>query len=209
MTDRFIYLYDPLCGWCYGASANMRLLASHPGVTVEALPTGLFARPEAGPLSEQMAQHIWTSDQRIAEATGAAFSERYHELLARRSPLDSTLATQALTAVSIHAPQRELELLSAIQSARYVDGRDVTDLHVLVNLLKAADLGEAANTLTAAGPALASANAARLLKANDLLNQAQARGVPTVLRETGQGLALVDTRAVYSDPLSLLTEAVG
>ncbi|MNV90592.1 hypothetical protein D3C71_1849900 [compost metagenome] len=109
----------------------------------------------------------------------------------------------------MHAPQRELELLSAIQSARYVDGRDVTDLHVLVNLLKAADLGEAANTLTAAGPALASANAARLLKANDLLNQAQARGVPTVLRETGQGLALVDTRAVYSDPLSLLTDAVG
>ncbi|MNR92792.1 hypothetical protein D3C72_238350 [compost metagenome] len=208
MTDRFIYLYDPLCGWCYGASANMSLLASRPGVTVEPLPTGLFARPE-GPLSEQMAQHIWTSDQRIAEATGAVFSERYHELLAQRSPLDSTLATQALTAVSIHAPQRELEILSVIQSARYVDGRDVTDLRVVINLLKAADLGEAANTLTAAGPALASANAARLLKANDLLDQAQARGVPTVLRETGQGLALVDTRAVYSDPLSLLTEAVG
>lgn len=209
MTDRFIYLYDPLCGWCYGASTNLRLLASRPGVTVDVLPTGLFARPESGPLGEEMAQHIWTSDQRIAVATGAVFSERYHELLAQRSPLDSTVAILALTAVSMHAPNRELEMLSVIQSARYVDGRDVTDLQVLVSLLRAADLAEAATALTEAGPALALANAARLLKANDLLNQTQARGVPTVLRETGHCLSLVDTRAVYSDPLSLLTEAVG
>jgi putative protein-disulfide isomerase len=208
MADQFLYLYDPLCGWCYGASAGMRTLATLADVTVEVLPTGLFARPDAGPLSEQMAQHIWTSDRRIAEMTGAVFSERYHDLLAARTPLDSTLATLALTAVSLHAPQRELELLAVIQTARYVDGRDITDMAVLVNLLKSVDLSMAASTLVQAGPALVAADAARTRRASELLNRFDARGVPTVLRDTGHGLTLVDTRAVYCNPLSLLTEAV-
>lgn len=40
MTAHFLYLFDPLCGWCYGASAGIAALAKHPGVTVETLPTG-------------------------------------------------------------------------------------------------------------------------------------------------------------------------
>lgn len=207
MADQFLYLYDPLCGWCYGASAGMRTMATLADVTVEVLPTGLFARPDAGPLGEQMAQHIWTSDQRIAEMTGAVFSERYHDLLATRSPLDSTLATLALTAVSLSAPQRELELLGVIQTARYVDGRDIANVAVLVDLLKSADLAMAASTFVEAGPALVSTNAARTRKASEFLNRFDARGVPTLLQDRGHSLALVDTRALYSDPLSLLTEA--
>lgn len=208
MSDAFIYLYDPLCGWCYGASAGMRILAALPSVTVEVLPTGLFARPDSGPLSEQMAQHIWTSDQRIAAMTGAVFSERYHDLLADRSPLASTLATLALTAVSMAAPHRELELLGVIQTARYVDGRDITNIAILVEMLKAADLAIAASALVEAGPALVAANAARTRRAGELMNRFDARGVPTLLQDKGHGFTLVDTRAVYSDPLSLLTEAV-
>lgn len=208
MADHFIYLYDPLCGWCYGASAGARLLASRPDVTIDVIPAGLFARPDAGPLSEQMAQHIWVSDKRIAELTGAVFSERYHDLLNHRSPLDSTLATLALTAVSLTEPRRELEMLGAIQKARYVDGRDITDLAILGDLLKAADLAPAAQELAHPTSALLADNSARIRRAGDLMARAGARGVPTLLREDGQGWALIDSRALYSNPLSLLSAPI-
>lgn len=79
MTHRFIYLFDPLCGWCYGASAGVDTLASRPGVSVELLPTGLFSGAGARALDAGMTSHIWAADQRIAELTGAAFTERYHD----------------------------------------------------------------------------------------------------------------------------------
>src|SRR3954470_21194378 len=89
MTDRFIYLFDPLCGWCYGASAGIDTLTSRPGVSVELLPTGLFSGAGARALDAGMTSHIWASDQRIAQLTGAAFTERYRDLiLAGTSPLD-------------------------------------------------------------------------------------------------------------------------
>ncbi|WP_201722682.1 hypothetical protein [Caulobacter sp. BP25] len=70
MTNRFIYLFDPLCGWCYGASAGINVLACRPDVTVDLLPTGLFAGGGARGLDAGMTSHIWAADQRIAQMTG-------------------------------------------------------------------------------------------------------------------------------------------
>lgn len=39
-----IYLYDPLCGWCYAAAPGIARLREA-GVTVTPRPTGLFAEP--------------------------------------------------------------------------------------------------------------------------------------------------------------------
>jgi hypothetical protein len=43
-TTPVTYLFDPLCGWCYGASATVRRLAAHPDFAVKLAPTGLFRR---------------------------------------------------------------------------------------------------------------------------------------------------------------------
>ncbi len=37
------YLFDALCGWCYGAAPVIQGLAQHGAVTLELAPTGLFA----------------------------------------------------------------------------------------------------------------------------------------------------------------------
>ncbi|TIX61245.1 MAG: DsbA family protein, partial [Mesorhizobium sp.] len=36
------YLFDPLCGWCYGATPMLDRLEKS-GVVLELLPTGLFS----------------------------------------------------------------------------------------------------------------------------------------------------------------------
>ena len=40
---RVTYLFDPLCGWCYGAGPALERLAQLDDVTLELMPTGLFA----------------------------------------------------------------------------------------------------------------------------------------------------------------------
>jgi putative protein-disulfide isomerase len=205
MTNRFIYLFDPLCGWCYGASAGIDVLASRPGVTVELLPTGLFAGDGVRSLDANMTAHIWAADQRIAQLTGARFTDRYRDqVIAGASPLDSGPATLALTAVSLSAPTREREALSAIQGARYVDGQDVTDLAVLVQVLADLDLTAAAAMIGEPQPALLTANQDRTAYARTLMRRFGLSGVPSLLRDDGQGLALAEASALYRNPLSLL-----
>jgi 2-hydroxychromene-2-carboxylate isomerase len=43
------YLFDPLCGWCYGAATLLEQLVTRPDFAVELAPTGLFAGEGARP----------------------------------------------------------------------------------------------------------------------------------------------------------------
>ena len=38
-----VYLMDPLCGWCYGASGAIQQLAKAQDFSIELLPVGLFS----------------------------------------------------------------------------------------------------------------------------------------------------------------------
>ncbi|MBD8621207.1 DsbA family protein, partial [Sphingomonas sp. CFBP 13728] len=170
MTTHFLYLFDPLCGWCYGASTGIAAMAEHPGVTVETLPTGLFAGDGVRALGSEMRDHILASDRRIAASTGAVFGDPYHDRIVRGASLtlDSGPATLALTAVAQTAPHRELDALRVIQRARYVDGRDIADVFVLIDLLVEAGLDAAAVTLANPAPGLRTANEQRLARARSV-----------------------------------------
>src|SRR5437763_9595920 len=116
------YLFDPLCGWCYGASTLLEQLAARPDFAVALAPTGLFAGDGARPMDDGFAAYAWSNDQRISRLSGQPFSEAYRrDVLGDRTRLfDSGPATLALTGVALTAPDRELEALKAIQLLRYV-----------------------------------------------------------------------------------------
>ncbi|WP_245424553.1 protein-disulfide isomerase [Rhizobium sophoriradicis] len=91
------------------------------------LPSGLFVG--ARPISS-ISDHAWRNDQRIQALTGQRFSREYHQnvLLAPNGIFDSGPATLALTALGEHAAKLEPRFLHAIQIARYVDGRDTSNV---------------------------------------------------------------------------------
>lgn len=206
MPSRFLYLFDPLCGWCYGASDVIATLAAQPGASVEALPTGLFAGAGARTLDRGMATHILTSDRAIAAATGATFGDAYRARITDGSDvrLDSGAATLALTAVARTAPDRELALLGMIQRARYRDGQDIADIGILTDLLRAEGLELAAVTLAESAIDLHAANRQRLERAGSIMRAHGLRGVPALLRVAGDTLTPIDTAQLYRDPRSLL-----
>lgn len=207
MRTTLYYVFDPLCGWCYGASGTVSAAASA-DIDLRLMPSGLFSGPGARPMDDDFAGYAWANDQRIERLTGQTFSELYRTrvLADRQQKFDSGLATLALTAVALTAPDRELDVLRAIQQARYVDGRDVTRRETLFDLLAEKGLAEASARLHEPDAALLMANDARVAEARSLLQAFDARGVPTFIVEQGGRRQLLQASAAYSDPQAFLDQ---
>jgi putative protein-disulfide isomerase len=196
---RLTLVYDPLCGWCYGATPSVRRLSQHAALSLQLLPSGLFAGSGVRPLDESFAAHAWSSDQRIARLSGQPFSPQYRQRVLgdRSARLDSGPAVLALTAVNALAPDQELRALEAIQTARYVQGRDTTDVAVLAQLLRDLGLAAAASQVEANSSQLRDAAASRMNAGKALLRSLGVTGVPTLVAPDGSGLQVIPSQLLY------------
>lgn len=183
MSTTVTYLFDPLCGWCYGASPVIQQLAKQSHLTLTLAATGLFSGHNSRELNAEFAQYAWTNDLRIAQMTGQAFTQQYRTnvLGKANSRLDSAAATLALTAVSRTEPSKELDTLKRLQEARYIEGLDITAAHVVAQLLHEMGLSQAANDFTQGAAELQFANETRLQHAQRLSQSLGANGVPAIV----------------------------
>lgn len=202
------YLFDPLCGWCYGASPAIQRLGQHSAIQLELAPTGLFAGSGGRTLDAAFADYAWSNDMRIEKLTGQRFTDAYRKNVLGKpgSRFDSAATTLALTAVSLSDPQRELEALKALQEARYLRALDTSTAPVVVKLLRDMGLGMAADRLEAADTELLAVNAARIQKAQALMQALSAQGVPTLAVTDGRGRRLLRGDALYGSFDGLLAQ---
>ncbi|MCK1709161.1 MULTISPECIES: DsbA family protein [unclassified Bradyrhizobium] len=180
---RITYLFDPLCGWCYGADPTLEKLAQLDDVTLALMPTGLFAGEGARAMDAQFAAYAWQNDQRIARLTGQPFSERYRsEVLGKSGGMfDSAPATLGMIAVRATEPARELEALKAIQRARYVDAQDIASLAGISNILRSIGLPAAAERVRAQDSELMQTYRREIQAAQFEMQRFGISGVPAVL----------------------------
>ncbi len=199
---RLTYLFDPLCGWCYGASPVITRLAAEPRIAVTLAPTGLFAGDGARPMSAQFAEFAWSNDQRIARLTGQVFSDAYRrDILGDHSSLfDSAPATLAVVAVQITRPERAVAALTAIQNARYVDGRDTTRVTVLREILTSMDLTDAASLVGSPDDALLTAYRETVANARADMTAFGLEGVPALIVEAPEGRYSLKSNGLMGDP---------
>lgn len=119
------YFYDPMCGWCYGATPLIEYIANSDKFKLQLHPGGMLA---ARKIEASFRQHILDSDKRIAELTGAQFGQAYIDRVASNEALilDSYLTTRAvLVAESLGV--NPFNMLKAIQKAHYMDGKSVNE----------------------------------------------------------------------------------
>ena len=209
MQTSVTYLFDPLCGWCYGASPVIQQLGQQANIQLELAPTGMFSGG-GRTMDAAFAEYAWSNDVRIAKLTGQRFTEAYRQNVLGHlgSPFDSATTTLALTAVSLSEPQRELETLKALQEARYVQGLDTCDATVVAQLLRDQGLADAAQRLAAADAELLAANAARIHRARGLMQTLGAQGVPVLVVHGASGDRLLGGHALYGDVEHLLGQIV-
>lgn len=205
-TQILYYVFDPLCGWCYAAMPALAAVKNLPGLQIDLLPAGLFTGTGARTMDDAFAAYAWSNDQRIQRLTGQRFTPAYRDqVLADRVQLfDSGAATLALTAVALTAPARQLDALAAIQSARYVEGRDVTSPEMLGEVLATEGLDGAASMLSAPGLDLAAATRDRMQRAQQFMRQFGVRGVPALIVDSGNHLSLIDHSSSYGNPSALI-----
>lgn len=180
--QKFLYLFDPLCGWCYAVSNGIRKLAET--ADVELIPTGLFSHDKL--MTPEWAEHAWTNDQRISKITGLPFSEAYYQnILQKPTNFNSFTLVQALTAVKATESARELETLRAFQKARYEEGLDTAKLDVLAEILSQIGCTQAVEFLQ--NPAIEQAANQRIVEGANIAKQFGISGVPFVVKLTEQG----------------------
>ncbi len=205
MLTTLTYLFDPLCGWCYGASPMIQKLAQQSNLKLELAPTGLFSGG-GRTMDAAFAEHAWANDVRIEKLTGQSFTEQYRvQVLGKHgSRFDSDTTTLALTAVSLTEPQRELETLKVLQEARYVYAQDITATAVVEKLLRDMGLVAAANLLATGDVELRLANDARLKRAQQLLHAYDITGVPNMIVTNDSGSRLLRGDALFGRVEKLL-----
>jgi len=199
---RIKYFYDPLCGWCYGASPAIEK-AEALGFKVEAYSTGLFAEQNGQVMSPNWSEYAWTNDQRIQKITGQVFSAAYRRNVLSNFGIrfDSWMPTLAVTIHESRFKGESLKILRAIQKARYVDGLDNTNPAVLSGIAK--NFGWSSNVFL------------EMLNSSDLQEQTRreiarnltayasyhAKGIPLiVIEEEGEERILNSSSVFKKDP---------
>lgn len=202
------YLFDPLCGWCYGAGVALEQLSRVDGATIRLSPTGLFAGEGARSMDRSFAAYAWQNDQRIARLTGQVFSETYRQqvLGATGATFDSAPATLAIVAVGLQAPTEEMAALKALQHARYVDGRDNGDMDVVIGILADAGFTDAADRLRVPDPELMAAYRARIASGRADMALFGANGVPALVVGKGDSRRLLPSGALFGGPDMLIAQ---
>ena len=201
MSITITYLFDPLCGWCYGASPTLQKLSQQNSIKLELAPTGLFAGVNGRAVDAEFAQFAWSNDLRIGKMTGQLFTEQYRTQVLGQTGgrLDSELATLALTAVFLTEPNRELETLRQLQEARYVYGQDITSRIVVEKLLRDIGLAAAADLLAAGSAQLSLHNDARIQSAQRLLHGFGSNGVPALIASRGDHRRILSSDVLFGD----------
>ncbi len=197
---KIYYLFDPLCGWCYGVKPALETVASQ--YPVELTPTGLFFR-SGRVMDADFAQYAWGNDERIERLTGQAFSTAYREnVLQGGGQFDSQNSLLALTAVREITPEREISVLGALQTARYVDGRDNADWGVIIDVLKSQGLGDVVPKLH--DPQTEQTLLARINFGQQLTQRLGVSGVPQLVLERDGRFELAPSHLLFERQQNIL-----
>ncbi|MDX3451375.1 DsbA family protein [Streptomyces sp. ME02-8801-2C] len=178
---KLVYVFDAYCGWSHGFSATLHeVVARHPGLPVEVVSGGLFIGSRRVPIREF--GYVQGANAKIAELTGAEFGAAYEELIADGSfVMDSAAAARGVAALRQAAPDRAVELATALQHAFYVDGHSLSETVTYRRVAEAAGLDADAVAATFEGPE------APAVAADDFRRAAElgVTGFPTLLAVDG------------------------
>lgn len=175
------YIYDPMCGWCYGAEPLIE--AARAVTRIEAHAGGMMMGSQRRPVTPELRRYVNEADQRIAHLSGQPFGAAYKDGLLNDSGavLDSEPPITAILAAE-QVSSQGLALLARVQTAHYVEGRRVAERQVLGDL--AADIGIARAAFERAYDDFAGpATKEHVVATRTLMNRIGATGFPSLALE--------------------------
>ena len=200
-TETLHYIYDPLCGWCYGASPLVK--AARAMLPVRAHGGGMMSGSRRQLVSSQLRDYVLPHDRRIAQITGQPFGEAYFEDLLRDTsavfdsgpPIAAILAAEKVAGLG-------LDMLPRLQVAHYVEGRRIAERDVLIEMAGAIGL-DVAIFAQALDETEGEEVHLHIAETRKLMDRIGARGFPSFALERDSRITLLDTAAFLGRPQAL------
>lgn len=129
MKPKIIYVYDALCGWCYGFSPVIKSVyeRNQNRFDFEVISGGMILGPRTGPISV-VAPYIQTAYHSVEEVTGVEFGEGFlKEVEYGEMILDSEKPAIALSVFKTYYPDKAILFAHDIQNCINFDGKAPND----------------------------------------------------------------------------------
>lgn len=122
---KLIYVYDPLCGWCYGFSPVIMEAYNqyHQKIDFEIVSGGMRVGDNVGPIGE-VAPYIAEAYKRVENVTGVKFGEKFlKNIMAEGTAVFTSMpASVTMTVFREKHPEKAFEFAKLMQKAIYYDG---------------------------------------------------------------------------------------
>ena len=176
---RVHYFFDPMCGWCYGASPLVEVLANTPEFEIIYHPGGMIPKRA---IDSSFRQHILQADSQIAAMTKVHFGDAYKARVAGAGDfiVDSYSTTRAFF-VGQEMGIEAHKMLAAIQKAHYQDGKHLDELNILADL--AVSMGLDKTTWNEKMAASEANMIDQVQESHRLMDKWRVRGYPTFIIE--------------------------
>lgn len=138
-NNKLIYIYDPMCSWCWGYKNSwQKLQAELAGIVDIDYRVGGLAPDSNEPMPLPMQQFLQQTWQRIANQTGAHFNFDFWQ---QCQPKRSTYpACRAILAARHY--NKEQAMLEAIQHGYYLQAENPSELSTLCKFAAAINIPE-------------------------------------------------------------------
>jgi len=122
---KIVYVYDALCGWCYGFSPVMTQFQEkyNDSLSFEVISGGMITGDRIGPIGE-VASYISWAYKDVEKATGVKFGDKFLNKTLKKGDAIFTSIPSAI-ALSVFKnldPKNSIRFASELQKAIYYDG---------------------------------------------------------------------------------------
>ncbi|RRN76496.1 DsbA family protein [Pseudoxanthomonas sp. SGD-10] len=140
-----IYIYDALCGWCYGFSPVMKAVYEKykDQFDFQVLSGGMILGDRVGPFS-QMADYIKGAYKQVEETTGIKFGDKFINGVLEEGTMlmSSEKPSIALSVFKTYHPDKAVLFAADIQYALNYDGLDLNENETYKTLIKKYEIPE-------------------------------------------------------------------
>jgi putative protein-disulfide isomerase len=137
-----IYVYDPLCGWCYGFHPVMEKISKRFGdrVSIDVKVGGLAVGERAQPIEDGYS-YIREGLKQVEESTGVEFGRNFKLLAEEGSYMyDSMPPCRAQKTMNTLSPDEALTFAGTLQDAIFRDGKNLNEWSTYEELIRDFDV---------------------------------------------------------------------
>ncbi|MES2690449.1 MAG: DsbA family protein [Bacteroidota bacterium] len=143
--DKIIYVYDPMCGWCFGFGKVMSEFhqLNKDAFEFDVISGGMVVGDREGPIGD-FADYILGAYKRVEEYSGMKFGQPYLDQLKTKTLWSSSVKPAIAVETFKAFNTKDIVAFShAVQKAYFIEGKDLRDENVYKELIKPYQINEA------------------------------------------------------------------